>query len=337
MKKLFVFASVYYSLLGFSQIPAGYYDGAFGNTGEALRTELHNIIKDHTELDYDDLWTHFKATDRKSNGRVWDIYSDIPSGTPTYEYLYGIDQCGQSTNEGDCFNREHTVPQSWFPSGIPAYTDLFQLYPVDGFVNNKRLNYPYGEVSNPTWTSDNGSKRGSNTYPGYSGTVFEPIDEYKGDIARTYFYMVTRYQSNLPNWSSSMFQDDGLTDWAENMMIEWANNDPVSQKEIDRNEAVYLLQGNRNPFIDHPFFIDHIWVWPTNIREREVNAVRIWHGNETLHIEGLEKGRSVTIYDLIGREVAKLVTMSSEKYSINLPSGVFIVKAEGIASRIWIP
>ncbi len=136
------------------------------------------------------------------------------------------------------------------------YTDLFIIYPTDVRVNNFRSNYPYGEVGSPTWTSLNGSKLGSSSYPGYSGTVFEPIDEYKGDFARSYFYMGARYFGEDGSWAGSP-QVDGaqLVPWAEAMMLEWHLADPVSTKEIDRNDAVYDIQHNRNPFIDRPDFV----------------------------------------------------------------------------------
>jgi hypothetical protein len=158
--------------------------------------------------------------------------------------------------EGTGYNREHSWPSSWYGATSPMYTDLFMVVPTDNDVNNKRGSYPFGEVTSPTWTSLNGCKVGSNTYPGYSGTVFEPIDEYKGDFARAYFYMSTRYYGEDGSWPGSGMTDGAdLEPWAENMLLEWNAADPVSTKEIDRNEAVYDIQGNRNPFIDRPDFV----------------------------------------------------------------------------------
>ncbi len=250
-----------------AQIPAGYYDNANGLSGAALKTALHNIIDDHTVKSYDYLWTAFQTTDDKSNGKVWDMYSDVPGGNPPYEFTFGSNQCGNYSNEGDCYNREHSFPKSWFGGEVsPMYTDLFHLVPTDGYVNSKRSNYPFGEVdvTDPElWTSLNGSKVGECDYPGYTGTVFEPIDEYKGDFARTYFYMATRYEDKITAWSSPML--DGTSypayeEWAVNMLSEWHENDPVSQKEIDRNNDIYTnYQHNRNPFIDHPEYVGYIW------------------------------------------------------------------------------
>lgn len=129
-----------------AQVPAGYYDSASGQSGEVLHTTLYNIIKGHTPRSYDQLWTDFQSTDKKANGKVWDMYSDNPDGTPPYEYTFISDQCGNYSGEGICYNREHSMPKSWFSEGTPMYTDLFHLVPTDGYVNGKRGNYPFGEV-----------------------------------------------------------------------------------------------------------------------------------------------------------------------------------------------
>ena len=140
------------------------------------------------------------------------------------------------------------------------YTDVFMVYPTDNEVNNKRGSYPFGEVNAPTWTSLNGCRLGACVYPGYSGTVFEPIDEYKGDFARAYFYMSTRYFGEDGSWPGSpMTSGSQLLPWAEAMLLEWNEADPVSLKEIERNEAVYVIQSNRNPFIDRPDFVAKVF------------------------------------------------------------------------------
>lgn len=252
----------------YAGIPAGYYDNATG-TGANLKTQLYQIISGHTAVSYSYLWTAFQKTDIKPNGKVWDMYSDKPNATPPYEYSFISDQCSTTSSEGTCYNREHSFPKSWFGGEVsPMYTDLFQLYPVDGYVNTRRNNNPYGEVSSPTWTTKNGSKLGNCSYPGYSGTVFEPIDEYKGDFARTYFYMATRYENVISNWYKNSSDGDIVLQnnsfpvyetWFLNMLGKWSAADPVSQKEIDRNEAIYSIQHNRNPFIDHPEYVYKIW------------------------------------------------------------------------------
>lgn len=245
----------------YAQIPVGYYNDANNLSGSDLKNALHIIIKDHTVKSYDYLWTAFQTTDKRSDGKVWDMYSDC-------SYTFITNQCGNYSAECDCYNREHSFPKSWFNDASPMYSDLFHLVPTDGKVNGMRSNYPFGEVSNATFTSSNGSKLGPCSAPGYSGVVFEPINEYKGDFARNYFYMATRYENVIAGWYSNSTEAAAVLmnnnfpvykEWFLNMLGEWHTNDPVSQKEIDRNNAVYAIQENRNPFIDHPEYVYQIW------------------------------------------------------------------------------
>ena len=261
MKKIFISVLIVLVSINFifSQIPNGYYDNAQGKTGVALKQALHDIIKNHTVVSYGSLHSYYQQTDKKSNGKVWDMYSDIPGGIAPYEFNFGT-TCGNYNGEGDCYNREHSWPQSWFNSDPPMVSDMFHVYPTDGYVNGKRSNYPYGEVTNPTWTSQNGSKLGPNSFPGYSGTVFEPIDSFKGDFARTYFYMSVRYYTEDAGWQSNAeVTKSEINTWALKMLYEWNLEDTVSKMETDRNNAVYGIQHNRNPFIDNPEFAHKIW------------------------------------------------------------------------------
>jgi endonuclease I len=253
-----------------AQPPTGYYDNAGGLSGASLKTALHNIIKDHTVITYNSIWTHFTSTDVKPNGKVWDMYSDFP-GNPPYEYTFSVDQCYEASApyENYCYNREHSWPRSWVGGDIPPmYTDLFHLYPTDAWVNELRSNFPFGKVNSAVTTTMNGGKLGPNSTAGYSGTVFEPIDEYKGDLARTYFYMATRYEDLIAGWNTNSPQANVILDgtafpafkpWFLDLLMSWHDADPVSQKEIDRNNAVSVIQGNRNPFIDDPGFVQMIW------------------------------------------------------------------------------
>jgi len=274
MKKLLLFLLFPLYTITLAQPPAGYYYPANGLSGIALQAALHNIIDDHDAQSYNSLHQHFQSTDRKPNGTVWDMYSDIPGGNPPYFYNFTSgDQCGNYNGEGDCYNREHSWPKSWFDDMSPMYSDLFHLYPTDGYVNGKRSNLPYGTVSSASWTSENGCKLGSCNYPGYSGTVFEPIDAYKGDFARTYFYMSTRYYGEDNGWpGSGMVNGSQLRPWALAMMKEWHMSDPVSLKETDRNNAVYGIQNNRNPFIDHPEFVSQIWGGTIGVDQMAYNS-----------------------------------------------------------------
>lgn len=239
-----------------AQIPAGYYDGAKGAKGKNLKTALFKIVSGHKALSYDELWDAYKTTDVRSDGKIWDMYSNKTN--------YSVnDHGGGYKKEGDMFNREHSFPKSWFNDAKPMYTDLFHLYPTDGYVNGMRSNYPYGENNGEIYSSAGGfSKKGKCTTEGYSGIVFEPNDEYKGDLARTYFYMATAYEDKIASWSSPMLSGDAYpayAKWVVNMLLRWAKEDPVSQKEIDRNNAVYKIQHNRNPFIDYPGLEQYVW------------------------------------------------------------------------------
>lgn len=247
----------------FAQIPPGYYQNASGKSGIQLLNSLTEIIDNHHVMTYTDLWTCFQLTDTIGEGQIWDIYSSFGDGTSEYPLFWSEDQCvSVSAQEGDCYNREHLFCQSWFGSTQEdPYSDLFHIYPVDGLVNTVRSNNPFGVVENPSRTFTNGSKYGPNSFSGAPNEpAFEPIDAYKGDIARSLFYMFARYQHEDANFSfSSMTNGAKLKTWALNMLIQWHLQDPVSPKEQARNAAVYLFQHNRNPFIDYPELVNKIW------------------------------------------------------------------------------
>jgi endonuclease I len=267
MKKILnIFAVMLVSFTLTAQAPVNYYDNAEGKSGADLKTSLYNIIKNHTSLSYGDLWIAFRTTDAKSNGKVWDMYSNT-------NYTFGSDQQGGGgyTGEGQMYNREHSFPKSWFGGEVPPmYTDLFHLYPADAYMNGIRSNYPYGNVGNARYTSTNGSKLGNSTTSSFneSAYVFEPASEYKGDFARTYFYMATCYENRIAGWRGNNAATRDILDgnsypafksWYVDMLIEWHKADPVSEKEINRNNAVYQIQGNRNPYIDHPEWVECVW------------------------------------------------------------------------------
>jgi len=313
MKKLILFYTLLILWLGsYAQIPAGYYDAAAGLSGLPLKVALHNIIKNHTSITYAQLWTAYQTTDVKPNGKVWDIYSDVPGGTPPYEFTFVTDQCGSYSSEGDCYNREHSFPQSWFGDGTyPMYSDLFHIYPTDGKVNGERSNYPYGDVSTASWTSQNGSKLGTCNDSGYSSTVFEPIDEYKGDIARTYFYMATRYYTEDSGWpGSAMVSGAEPLLWARNVLLSWAQSDTVSQKERDRNNHIYAIQHNRNPFIDHPEWILAIWGPTAGISKNDKS--------EYFRVFPIPAKEQVTIKDNLENDyISKVEVYSSSSTLVN--------------------
>lgn len=277
---------------GLAQIPAGYYNGAAGFTGAALKTALKNIISNgHVDHGYSGLWTGYATTDRdyfyENDGTILDIYSENPNGPDLYTYTLGTDQCGTYSTEGQCYNREHVVPQSLFNSASPMVADIHFIRPTDGKVNGMRSNYPYGIVGTPSFTSKNGSKLGNSISAGYSGTVFEPIDAFKGDIARMILYFITRYEDKLSTFSAGgggMLGNTpfpGLQPWALNQYLAWDAMDPVSPEEIARNNASYAYQGNRNPFIDHPEYVAMIWGTPVVDTQAPTAATNLIANNPT--------------------------------------------------------
>ncbi len=327
-----------------AQPPAGYYDPAAGLYKTALQQALHDIIDNHTSITYDYIWTAFQTTDKRADGKVWDIYSDIPGGTPPYEYTFGTDQCGNYSGEGSCYNREHSWPKSWFSDLTPMYTDLFHIYPTDGYVNGKRSNYAYGKVGSASWTSQNGSKLGSCATAGFTGTVFEPIDAYKGDLARSYFYMATRYYNEDSGWAGGdMTVGSQLKPWAMTMMLQWSAADPVSQKEIDRNNAIYAIQNNRNPFIDHPEYALNIWGTNAGIAEDAINNKLEAYPNPaslkcTIHLPGTTASHNpeLLVSTLTGQAVNPAIVISGSEAKISLEglaSGIYFVRISASGTR----
>lgn len=262
-KLLLLFTASMLSYYVNAQTPTSYYRSADGEKGAALKTAMHGIINSHTTVSYDGLLDLYHTTDKRVDGLLWDMYSDN-----TNYVIGGPNENKQYKKEGDSYNREHSVPQSWFNSASPMKSDAFHVVPTDGYVNNRRSNYPYGEVGTATYSSHNSfSKLGNCTTTGYTGTVFEPNDEYKGDFARIYFYMVTCYENRCTSWGGifSNSKYPGMDSWQLKMLLRWAQQDPVSQKEIDRNNAVYAKQKNRNPFVDYPGLEQYVWGDNVNI------------------------------------------------------------------------
>ncbi|AWG21846.1 hypothetical protein FFWV33_10030 [Flavobacterium faecale] len=264
LKLLFLLALL--GVVGHAQIPPNYYSNSTG-TGYTLKTQLYNIIKDHTVKSYGDLYTTYQTSDidnyYENDGSVLDMYSEKPNGTDPYNYsIASTQRCGNYSAEGDCYNREHIIPQSTFGSNSPMVSDAHFITPTDGKVNGIRSNYPHGIVATATTTTLNGSKLGTSAVPNYTGSVFEPIDEFKGDIARMYFYFATRYETTVSTYPYAMFNGTRTqvftTDFL-NMLLAWSAMDPVNQREIDRNNAIYAQQGNRNPYIDHPEYVQQVW------------------------------------------------------------------------------
>lgn len=225
-----------------------YYDGIDPASGDLL-DELHDLVSDVDYEAYDDLWAAFPLTDVRDDGTIWDIYSD-------YAWVPLDDQCGSYGGEGDCYNREHTWPQSWSSNDASLKRDLHQVFPTDGYVNGVRGNLVYGEVDRVDYTSSNGSTAGWCDVGDDHVEAFEPADDYKGDLARVYFYVATRFAGEDGGWlDNEMVTGALIAPEAEILLRRWAAEDRVSEKEIARNEAVFAWQGNRNPFVDHPEWV----------------------------------------------------------------------------------
>ena len=265
MKKITLLLTVLIGLSAWADIPEGYYWNANGKQDEDLMTALEGIIYVHSQLGYNYLWDCYPFTDAGDDGYYIDMYS-------TCKYNHDSYHVGTASYVGQGLNREHSFPKSWFGGEVyPMYTDLTMIIPTDGYVNQRRNNNAYGICAGGiTYTNDELGvamlgKLGKSTYDGYTATVFEPDDEYKGDFARIYFYMVTCYKDSVGNWPGCGMLDyasngyKAFSDWSMRMLMEWHRADPVSPKEISRNEAVYDKQGNRNPFVDHPELAEHIW------------------------------------------------------------------------------
>lgn len=240
-----------------ANVPDGYYSSLQGKTGQELKDAVHNMTKNHTVLSYNSLWNYYPETDCYPNSnQVWDMYSNI-------EYFFGSPGSAVSG-----MNKEHSFPKSWWGgTKNNAYSDLHHLIPTDANANSARSNWPFGEVSSTNW--DNGlSKRGTpkSGQGGGATNVFEPDDQYKGDFARIYFYMVSCYQDL--NWKTTYMLTNSdwksLNQWSIDLLLRWAREDPVSQKEIDRNNAIERYQNNRNPFVDNPDLMEYIWGNKTN-------------------------------------------------------------------------
>ncbi len=277
--------SVWCALGNLYAVTPTYYNAVDGKSGKNLFDAVHTVSKTgYKGLSYSGLWTAYCVIDINSSGNVWDMYSNVTAYT-----CGGSAQGASYSKEGDSYNREHSIPKSWFGSstnaGTPG-TDLFHVVPTDGYVNNRRSNYAFGEVASATYTSQSGCKLGSpksisisNSILNSSGSssqscsqtpVFEPMNEYKGDFARGYFGTMIKWAGDYQTFNTgngeaifnTAYTADkyyGLTAYGVALLLKWHREDPVSQKEIDRNNGIQSQQGNRNPFIDYPELVEYIW------------------------------------------------------------------------------
>lgn len=265
MNKLILFViTCCFAIAAAAEVPVSYYSSTNGKKKSELKAALFNLIQPKKTLTYGSgsghTWQGFYSTDRMPNGEVRDRYSNdhryFDENTP-YAAVTGM-------------NIEHSFPKSWWGGATNnAYKDLFNLMPCEAKINSSKSNYAMGVVTNVT--TDNGcTKVGKGTTkPGTTKSLWEPADNWKGDFARAYMYMATTYSNltwegegltMLENNSWSTFQE-----WAYTLLLKWNREDPVDEIEIARNEAVYGIQGNRNPFVDFPHLAEYVWGDSVNV------------------------------------------------------------------------
>lgn len=257
-KKLFLsfIALILISFTIDAAIPTGYYYLLRGKKKKELKSTLVEVSLPMYVLDYGSgegfTWQGFYKTDRNSDNSVKDNYSNIVRFFDGYKSISGM-------------AIEHSFPKSWWGGyENTAYKDLFNLYPADGQTNSIKNNLPLGETSSNIIFDNGKSKIGENSFGSdYSDNCFEPADEFKGDFARSYLYMVSIYENLASLWNSPMLISNAAypawKPWAIDLLLKWHRQDPVSQKEKDRNDSIFTIQSNRNPFIDHPELAEYIW------------------------------------------------------------------------------
>ena len=260
-----------------ADIPA-YWESVNSKAGAALWTAVSSATnKGYKSIGYNGLYDAYLKTDVYPSdstgkaGKIWDMYGECLFSTGK--------TCGSYKGVCDCYNREHSIPQSWWGGGTGGIgNDIFHVLPTDGKVNGVRSNYEYGEVNGGTnwvgnkygaassWSTDKKTiaSAAGETVNG-TGNVFEPKPQYKGDLARGLMGTIVKWQSDVTQ-GNNFFNDIytpssnfGLTKKAVVLLMKWHREDPVSQKEIDRNNGIQQTQGNRNPFIDYPYLAEYIW------------------------------------------------------------------------------
>lgn len=261
--KTSIFAALLTGAATISAAEPADYSSCEGKTGKALLQQLEKVVGNPKVVGYKSLYTVYETSDKHPDGTIWDMYS-----TKNWGKSFSAVTAGNYKYVGDLINREHSFPKSWFGKSSPMVSDAYHVYPTDGKVNGQRGNNPYGECANGEYAESNSpnvkplGRLGNSTFPGYSGIVFEPDDQYKGDFARSYFYMAACYNSKISSWSSPMLAGNNypcFSSWTVNLLLKWHRMDPVSDKETVRNDAVSEHQKNRNPFIDHPELVEYIW------------------------------------------------------------------------------
>jgi endonuclease I len=235
-----------------------------------LKGQLKALTNPHKVYTYDEVWTAFDSVDvylprypcSANLSYIPDVYSTYCWEPDNLSTSGG--ECGNYKKEGDCYNREHLWPKSWFGGfdyGANAQTDLYELWPTDGYVNGLRGNLPFGNIikSTMTYNSTNGCMIGKCDNTDFTGTCFEPAAQMKGDFARSYFYLSTTYWNEWSCCDTDGTNGSDIKPWMENILRSWHAADPVDDLEQSRNDVIFSdWQHNRNPFIDHPEWVEQI-------------------------------------------------------------------------------
>ena len=349
MKKNYILLFLLTSILGFAQIPTGYYNTATG-TGYTLKTQLKTIISNgYIDNGYAGLWTTYNTSDKdtgfptgagyENDNSVYDMYSENPTGsTNECNFIFVTDQDTGSggTTECEFYNREHIIPQSVFSQVSPQRNDAHFIPPTDKKVNNVRGNDPHGNVALATYTSNNGGKLGSSAVTGFTGVVFEPNSAFKGDIARMYFYFATRYENTVATYPYEMFNGTAnqvFTNAFLQLLLTWNANDPVSVFEIKRNNAIYARQNNRNPFIDDNTYVTSIWGSLLSTESFELIAdIKVYpipSNDQKIYIETENELDEIQIININGQIMQQISkpNRNQNKYTVeNLPHGFYFLK-----------
>ncbi|SMC49555.1 endonuclease [Moheibacter sediminis] len=369
MKKNVLLILILISNIALAQIPNGYYNSATG-TGFQLKTQLHNIIKNFDSQSYNALRDLYASNNAKNGFRdryyendltILDIYSENPTGPDPYNFSAN-ESMGSGANEGDAMNREHLIPQSYFNEASPMVSDAFHIWPTDSKVNGWRGNFSFGEIINPDnaapcnsgannlpCKSKNGTLKGK--FVGNNSiTVMEPIDEFKGDVARAFFYFATCYENRMSNFYSTGSNSEvkAMFDGSNNkvfnetflqMLAQWHIMDPVSQREQDINDLIYYQhQSNRNPYIDHPEYVQQIWDITMNtddINFQERKDISVYNTADNTVVVKLENDaksiENISVFDMTGKLVQTQKNTSNQKeVRVKIDKkGIYILKTEG--------
>ncbi len=312
----------------FAQIPAGYYDDAQGLTGDELKSALHNIIDDHVEFSYNDLRDFIlRNTDEDPNNsnNVILLYSGRSQDKNTF---------GGDPND---WNREHVWAKSHgdFGNDPPAGTDAHHIRPTDVSVNSARGNLDFDMGGSPVAEAPGCFK---------DSDSFEPRDAVKGDVARMIFYMATRYEggSGVPDLEVV----DAVNTYPNpqhgklSQLILWNSQDPPDDFEINRNDVIYYqYQENRNPFIDHPEYVDAIWGDPSELESTEIVNIKVYPNpaSNLLYLSYPENNNlNYTIFSVIGKPVlsGNLPFSSSSIDITKLSKGIYIISIADNPNRV---